>query len=182
MKHKHIWVHLSWYRDELTLKCKKPNCDVTRTRPITKYERKRKIAAAKKELNKYPNIHKIYHEFLKKFKTYKKFKVKSGALKGTYSYAEGWIAKGYDLMLKIEKWANKYPKEVIQLHTDDSYHAGSRLFLITHRMSPRKIWGYSCVSVTQCDGQVPHEFFLYPGDAKELRKALTSISKQKEIF
>lgn len=104
-----------------------------------------------------PNIHKVWHEFQRRFKKDDK-----------YSFI------GYDLMLRVEKWAKKYPREVRCLYIDDSYFCNSSLVLVEHRHA-RAYMGTTAVVIPQCTGESPMEFFLYPGDRNALIAALTAV-------
>jgi len=123
----------------------------------------------KKEFKKfmdYEGIHDVYHEFVKRFKN------KDYTHKG----------KGYDLMQKVAKFAEKYPKDIEIVRCDDSYHAGSDLVMIHHfykRGKNRgKNWGTSVIFIPQCSGEDPIEFFLYPNHQKNLLKVLTRAYKK----
>lgn len=89
---------------------------------------------------------------------------------------------GYPLMKAVERWAAKYPMDVEICTVDDSYHAGSALVLVQHRMSPRKVWGVSVVYIPQCTGESPISFFLYPSHYRELAPALARIRWEKEPY
>jgi hypothetical protein len=108
------------------------------------------------------NIHTIWHEFARRFK-----KCEKG--QDRYRYV------GYDLMGRVEKWAEKYPKDVRIAAIDDSYFASSYLVLIEHR-TKRSYMGTTAVVIPQCSGEDPLEFFMYPGHQKSLLGALTSIA------
>lgn len=80
-------------------------------------------------------------------------------------------------MVAVEKWAAKYPKDVKVVRIDDSYHAGSRLFLIDH-ITKKKYFGITAVVITQCDNQpAPFEFFLYPDHQADLLAKLLGARK-----
>jgi hypothetical protein len=109
---------------------------------------------------KSPNIHTVWHEFARRFKH------KDG-------FAYRWI--GYDLMMRVEKWAAKYPKDVEIASIDDSYFTSSVLVLIEHKTA-RSYMGTTVVVIPQCSGESPLEFFLYPCDRQGLLKALRKIA------
>ena len=107
------------------------------------------------------HIHTTYHDFTKHFKDNNKFKY-----------------NGWDMMVKLEKWAQHFPKDVALCRIDDSFHASSTLGLISHKDSG-EYWGTTVVVVTQCDGQNPCEFFLYPENARELIKGLAKVKTRR---
>lgn len=76
-----------------------------------------------------------------------------------------------------EKFAKKYPEEVVVLRCDDSCHAGSDLVLVTHE-AKQKWMGVTALMFPQCDGRQPAVFFLYPSHVEPLLKALTKIHKR----
>lgn len=85
------------------------------------------------------------------------------------------VKKGYPLMVAVERWAKRFPKDVTVCTVDDAVHAGSSLVLIQHRISPRKVWGVTVVYIPQCTGESPISFFLYPCHYKALAPALKRI-------
>lgn len=131
-------------------------------------------------------IHKVFHEFCKKFYKYKRVRI-TGLLKkhkvfGNSKYhnvRDGWKYAGYKLMQEVEKFAEKYPKDIEVVNIDDSCHASSSLVLIHHIPTTGpdkgKNWGTTAIVVTQCDGQPPCEFFMYPGHQKSFISALRKV-------
>ena len=107
-----------------------------------------------------PALHKVWHEFQRRFYTPKT--------------PREYRWKGYDLMLRVEKWAEKYPEDVRIVRIDDAAFAGSILVLVEHR-TPLKYMGTTAVCIPQCTGEDPLEFFLYPDDRDGLLKALLAI-------
>ncbi len=108
-----------------------------------------------------PHVHTVWHEFQRRFK-------KNGHGENEYRLI------GYDLMVSVEKWAKKYPREVRCVGIDDSYFASSLLLLVEHRHS-RGYMGTTAVVIPQCTGDKPMEFFLYPNDRNSLIAALVNI-------
>lgn len=104
-----------------------------------------------------PDVHKVWHEFQRRFQK-----------DGEYRFGS------YDLMVRVEKWAQKHPREVKCLSIDDSYFASSLLVLIEHRHY-RSYMGTTAVVIPQCTGEKPLEFFLYPSDRNGLIAALVGI-------
>jgi hypothetical protein len=104
-----------------------------------------------------PSVHKTWYEFQRHFK-------KDDAYRFT----------GYDLMVRVEKWARKHPHEVRCLSIDDSAFASSTLLLVEHRHT-REYMGTTAVVIPQCTGEKPIEFFMYPSHRDEIIAALVSI-------
>lgn len=109
------------------------------------------------------DVHKVYHEFHRKFKLYPN----DGGKK--YKYA------GYASMTKIEKWAKKYPNDVRIVGCDDSHFSGSDIIMIEHKTKDRYM-GTTVIYVPQNSGD-PAEFFLYPNHRTNLMQALHDIGK-----
>jgi hypothetical protein len=109
-------------------------------------------------------LHHLWHKFTRRFKDRKTQKYK---------------LSGYALIRAIERWVdrNAFARNVQQCRIDDSYHAGSDVFLIPHEHDG-EYWGTTVLVVTQCDGQPPCEFFLYDHHAKGLYSALDKILKK----
>jgi hypothetical protein len=105
-------------------------------------------------------IHTVWYEFVQRFK------MKSPESKYR------WTA--YDLMVRVEKWAKRYPKDVRIVGIDDSYFASSILVLIEHKTA-RTYMGTTVVVIPQCTGESPLEFFLYPDHRRGLLGALLGI-------
>jgi hypothetical protein len=123
---------------------------------------KKEIAEHRKMQKQIMHIHSVWHEFERRFKDpHSQLKYK-------------WI--GYKLMCKIEKWAEKHPREVKLSHIDDAFFAGSLAAFIYHR-TKNDYMGVTVVIVPQCTDQQPMEFFLYPDDAKSFHKIIGSIVK-----
>lgn len=100
------------------------------------------------------SVHKVAHEYDRRFKG----------------------LSGYELIVKVERWAKKYPDDVRLVSVDDSHFAGSLLVLIEHRTKTQYM-GTSAIIIPQCTGEAPIQFFLYPGHRRELMRALASIEK-----
>lgn len=118
-------------------------------------------------------IHAVWHEFIKKFKTREKIGSVDGlecvTVSSKYKYG------GAVLMDKIDEWAKAYPNDVKILNVDDSYHMGSCIYLIEHQ-TENEYMGTTCVYVPQM-GDEPAEFFLYPLDRNRMIKELIAIKK-----
>ena len=189
-RHKHRWAVMSHRGAYVTKRCNIKGCDIIMPeQKMTPSElRKHKIEQSK--LRERSNqIHKIFWDFGRTFYKFKKVEV-SKELRQKYptmytskyqDVRDGWKWKSYDLMQRIEKWAEKYPKDVQVCRIDDSFFASSSLVMITHRVG-NKIFGTSIVVVTQCDGQPPCEFFVYPSHREGIQEALAKISKFKSIY
>lgn len=114
------------------------------------------------------HIHKVWFDFLKKFK--KTVKLDNGGTDEKYKYY------GYDLIEKVEKWSDKYPDDVKICNVDDSSHSGSILVLIEHK-TKSEYFGTTAIMISQCSGSPPVEFFLYPHHRENLISALVKIDK-----
>jgi len=179
-KHRHVWHHVWHGRDDIGLRCE---CKAVCERKMTSYEKLQWKAHEKRFNAEIKRENKVWWEFERKFKTRKKEKrVKIGKKWFTPLLQDGWKWSGYDLMSRVEKWAEKYPEDVYVCYCDDTHFTGSRIFLILHRPGPRRIWGTSAVAVTQCDGLPPKEFFLYPGHMKGIHEALGKILKLRDRY
>jgi hypothetical protein len=161
--HKHK-LQKAWTRgyDLIGFTCK--NCAYQIERKATPFEKKRIKADHMRSDARSAAMHKVNWEFGKKFMN------KDGK----------WKYKSYDLMTRVRKWAEKHPKDVIVCRIDDSYNAGSDLVFVLHRIG-RTLWGTTCYTITQCDGQPPNEWFMYPSHRKGIQKALAEMAKYKEM-
>jgi len=161
-KHVHQWKRWSRTDEEVAYRCSE--CKAERTRPTTAREK----AAIKRHWRRFDRqnkaMHRVYHDFTRRFL------VKDGD--GNYSV---WKWTGYELMERVDKWAKKHPKDVITCGIDDTHHACSDLVFILHRVK-RRLWGTSCVVLTQCDGIPPKEYFMYPGHRAGIQEALAKMA------
>lgn len=158
-KHRHRW-HISGQSiTNTTLSCR---CGEHRDRPASKQEVVDLKQQIKEMTRRSSAIHRVWHAFQRKF----------------FEKANGhtWKWTGYNLMCKIERWAKKYPKDIFSAGIDDSHHAGSDIYFILHR-DGKKNWGTTVIVITQCDGQPPCEYFMYPGHAKGIIDILKKINK-----
>jgi len=119
----------------------------------------RKFFSRKLEWPRKLPIHKVWHEFSRRFKDGQ----------DSYRYV------GFDLMVRAERWAKKHPKDVRVVGIDDSYFASSLLVLVEHKTT-RSYMGTTVVVIPQCTGEKPLEFFLYPGHRSALLDALTGVA------
>jgi hypothetical protein len=167
--HKHK-LQKAWTRgyDFVGLRCK--NCEYEIERKATPFEKKRIRADHERGEARSAAMHKLNWEFGKMF------------MNPRWKPGENskWKYQGYDLMTRIRKWAKKYPKDVIVCNIDDSYNASSDLVFVLHRIG-RTLWGTTCYTITQCDGQPPHEWFMYPGHRKGIQEALKVMAKLKPM-
>jgi hypothetical protein len=144
--------------DEIFFIC--PKCDSSLVRKITKKERALINRYDKSRLE----VHKISHDFQKKFK---KHDESTGRC--------GFKWKGWQLMEKVRKWAKKYPSVMI-VRCDDDYFAGSDLVLIPHE-NDYSYMGTSVNYIPQCTGEEAITFFLYPHHRHGLAGALAVLKK-----
>jgi hypothetical protein len=82
-------------------------------------------------------------------------------------------------MTRVDKWAEKYPKDVKLCHCDDDYFSNAELVLIEHK-SQAQYMGTTVVYIPQCTGEQPIQFFLYPDDRRQLIKTLQAIDAVAE--
>lgn len=138
--------------DKIGERCK---CGEQRERQATKLEEK-KIRKYWKESNKDSKaIHVVYHDYVKRIESKKLL--------------------GYDLMLAVEKWAKKWPNDVIINCVDDDFHMGSNLIFILHK-SKKSFFGTTVIPIMQ-KGDPAIRYFMYPGHLNEIMKTLQKIQK-----
>jgi hypothetical protein len=154
----------------------------------TRYERAA-TAAEKRVFEKYRaddfpkkdkpenDVHRVYHEFCKKF--YKFHKTGESEFLGKM-FPQGeskprWT--GYALDQRVEKWAEKYPDDVRMVRVDDDYFSSSSLVLIEHK-TKKKYMGTTVVFIPQCAPDPIATFFLYPSHRRGLVEALAAIEGQ----
>lgn len=139
-------------------------CGEKLERPTTKKEEKQIEAEQKRQQAESDTMHKANHDFVDTFKD------------------DGrWKYKSYDLMTRVRKWAKKWPKDVIVCRIDDAVNANSDLVFILHRVG-RRLWGTTCYTITQCDGQPPNEWFMYPSHRKGIQEALQKMAGYKSFY
>lgn len=147
---------------ENTYACRDRECtyEVKRKKtPAQKRAWKRKWDREEKESN---IMHACFRSFTKKFMD-DRGKFKPGL-------------RGYELMCAVEDWAKKWPDDAIHAGCDDSHFTSSDIWFILHRVK-RRLWGTTVIVLTQCDGQEPIEFFLYPGHAFRIMMVLQHLEK-----
>jgi len=137
------------------------SCGEHKERPATKQEAVNHKQWIKDMGKRSDAMHRVSHIFQRKF-----FEKGTGAWKWT----------GYSLMCKMEKWAKKYPEDVFCAGIDDSHFCGSDIYFILHR-DGKMNWGTSVVVITQCDGQPPCQYFMYPGHLTGILDVLKKIDK-----
>jgi len=90
----------------------------------------------------------------------------------------------FHLMEEVERWVDKRnSKNVDLIGCDDSYHSNSDLILFHHiytKNNEKKCWGTTVLFLSQCAGDPPAEFFLYPGHAKALIDSLQKVWEIRE--
>ena len=99
------------------------------------------------------NIHRLWHglnEYVEKF----------GRNISTLS--------GWDDIRMMDSFCEKHP-EIIRVHVDDSYHCNSYLYIVPHE-SEKRYMGATVIVVPQCCDE-RNQFFLYPGDNRDLLSA-----------
>ena len=138
------------------------SCGERRERKPTKAEWKH--LKPRSSLTDIDRIHKVAHRFSKLFKV------------DSTSPSSKWKYKGYDLMVRVRRWAKRQPEGAVRIVScDDNVFAGALMLFIEHKGESRYM-GTTVVVISQFDP--PYEFFLYPGHTKALQEALRDIRKQ----
>jgi len=161
-EHKHRW-EVTYSIGIVTLGLECP-CGEKMERPATKAESRKLKADQDYREAESAQMHKANWDFDKNFKDEK-----------------GWKYKSYDLMTRVRKWAKEWPKDVIVCRIDDSHNANSDLVFVLHRVG-RRLWGTTCYTITQCDGQPPNEWFMYPGHRAGIQKALQVMAGFRKFY
>lgn len=161
-------------------RCTAKKCDYKVELPASAPERRFLQAEHDEMLRSASAIHEVSHAFDRKFqkvvKAGKPFKLR-GLKKPLQPTKVLWRWKGYELMCRIEKYAEKHPElEVVTV--DDDHFASSLLVLLPHHdKKTGSYFGTSVIYVPQCTGEDPIRFFLYPGHAHGLLGALGKLRK-----
>ena len=79
---------------------------------------------------------------------------------------------GYEVMVKIERYVNRFCPEIKILKCDDDHHAGSFILLIPH---PNH--GITMLFIPQCTS-VNNQMFLYSQHHSELMKAMKKMGSK----
>lgn len=156
--HKHSFKPAWRSQLKKSFSCK---CGEKYERDTTKSEQQKAARDYKKRVALSDKANKVWREFVKKFRD-------GGA----------WNWEGAELQSRVEQWAEKYPDDVMVHGIDDSHFCSSDIVFVLHRVKKR-LWGTTCVVITQCDGQPPCEFFMYPGHRFGIQNALVKMSKLK---
>jgi hypothetical protein len=134
------------------------------------------------------DVHWVWFKFVRYFaKPYKGYRLllKNGKWirsrkkdKNYYDLRDGrgtfkWT--GYDLILKVEQWAKKYPKDIFISVCDDCLYMGSRLCYIVHR-SKKDYHGVTVIYIPQ-SGEDPSIHFLYPNHMEHVYEVFGKILK-----
>ncbi|MDP3771072.1 MAG: hypothetical protein Q8R16_02120 [bacterium] len=88
-----------------------------------------------------------------------------------------WRYTGYDLMVRVERWAKRHPDRVKIVGCDDNHHASSILCVIER--STAAYWMGLDVVVIPQHGGTPQEFFLYPNAADALETMLRASRRKR---
>jgi hypothetical protein len=163
------------------LRC--PKCDLRQEIPLTKDE----VRGMKKQ-HKFDNehiheIHSLGWAYQKEFYKYVKVRVTAKDRKsfGKMKLPKFWINhagfkyKGYEMMQRMEAFAEKHP-DVRLCRCDDAAHTGSMVAFIPHR-TETEYWGTTVVCIPQFSGE-PTELFFYPHHAIEIEKVLLEFNRE----
>ncbi len=161
--HRHRWDDFAYSGRSISFCCRVEKngkrCQARYSRFMTKEEKKVRGHSAREMFHRpvQTNVHRVWHDFRKRFLP-----------------DDSWVYVGYALMTRVDKWAERFPKDVQVLSCDDHAHAGSSLVIIEHK-APRRYMGTTVVFIPQCTGENPICFFLYPEHRKAFVKALQSL-------
>jgi hypothetical protein len=112
-------------------------------------------------------MHRLFHAFYKKFRKSK--------LRKRMRVDDGWKYTGWEFMRRVDALAGKPGWEGLHVHAiDDSYNAGSRIYFLEHRAG-NYYWGTTVIVITHCDGQPPHEWFMYGSHLDPIVRTLLKI-------
>lgn len=156
MTHRHKFRVAGWQGDEVEFRC---SCGERRQRKMDRAELRRHRGEWDRP-NPDCNVHRVWHDFQRRFLT----------------RADKWRWSGYALMTRVERWARQYPDDVRIASVDDDAFAGSYLVLVEHRARDQYM-GTTAVLIPQCTGEPPARFFLYPHHLFGLARALRAIRR-----
>lgn len=179
MPHRHAWRRKSQSAKMIWFGC---DCGAKKSRPSSPRERQRFLAEHQELMAECDRQNRVCREFDRTFKNSVIRRVRIGGKVISGREYTGWKYTGYDLMSRVERWAKKYPKDVYISGIDDTHFASSDLVFILHRPSPRRIWGTTCVVITQLDGVPPKEFFMYPGHRQGIQEALARMAQYRSRY
>lgn len=152
---KHVCKFVYSYRSGTNIGFRCNGCSETKQRKATRAEWR--VATAGFEKGKH--IHRVYHNYMKKFRDDK----------GNYKLT------GYELMVAIARWAKRYPDDVRVTSCDDDYFMSSEVVYIQHRTHDSYM-GTSVIFIPQ-KGDQPNEMFLYPHALEAMLRTLIFIKK-----
>lgn len=163
--HGHIWQTFTHggKPTAVTFRCNREGCKKEYKKVLHGAELEEYENWHKKKWEKSGEMHRLWHDFLRI----------SLADENDAFGPDKWKCEGYEMMGLMEDFAERNP-DAHCIGIDDSCHASSDMLLVPHYQD-NMLWGTSVVVATQCDGQKPTKFFLYPGHTKALIKALLEI-------
>ena len=129
-------------------------------------------------------IHKLWHAFsdhmTKKFYQLGTRAIwKNNNIAQTKRKYRQWDARkiiGWDAICHANKFTKEH-SDIITVRCDDSYHAGSDIFLIPHE-GKKEYWGTTVMFIPQCCDE-QGVFFLYPEHLDDLVDALLKLQKKQ---
>ncbi|MDO8621615.1 MAG: hypothetical protein Q7R80_00060 [bacterium] len=161
--HRHSWQHAG------TTGSKKRPIILERCRCEKKRERNANAAEAALLSQRWRRDEQCWREMFQPFREFvQRFRTKDNS---------GWRYTGYDLMVRVERWAARHPGRVTLLSCDDNLHASSMLCIIENATAASWM-GLDVVIIPQLGG-TPQEFFLYPDEADALETMLRSSRRKR---
>lgn len=156
----HVWgnyftIGFGKHLQSIRERCKHCNAELERT--PTKYER----AKARREERLMNELHRVNRKLCKL--------IDAPDEAGTH-------VVGYDVMERVEAFAEKHPDDIRVIGVDDASFMSANLVLVDHDNS-EQYWGTTVWLFTQSTAE-PVQFFLYPGMRKDLMKALQAIDRK----
>lgn len=146
-KHRHKWELSSYGAGQLTYSCA---CKATKTRTPTNEELVRYEYLGDLLMK---DLHGVYHEYKKAAAT----------------------TADDDLESLAETLSAKYPGMVDNVGVDDTHFTSSCIIVIHHGTGDNYM-GASCIMISQCSGQEPAEWFVYPGHAFHLADIMDKVA------
>lgn len=88
------------------------------------------------------------------------------------------VTADQDLESAADEFCEAHPDMVDIVGCDDSYFASSTI-LVVHHGTGDNYMGASCIMISQCSGQPPAEWFMYPGHAFQMADVMDRVAGLK---